>query len=177
MPINIWPLWRSVIGRDTFSVLAAVLGPQQKWLCHPLPLFMAVSMMLSMWYSSRYCMRHSWRTHFGAISLNQLEIGISHFVRNSRHELLVLYVSPMLYLHCLRLVSSLFASEAWSPKIIKRRYLPGQSNYHAWCVISVSKLLQAWKREGHGWHICISNTGWYPCLCWFYYYCVCHPNV
>ena len=38
--------FEGLIGRDTFSVLAPVLGPSQKnWLCHPLPLFMAVSMI------------------------------------------------------------------------------------------------------------------------------------
>ena len=30
MPINIWLIWTSVIGRYTFSVLASVLGPSQK---------------------------------------------------------------------------------------------------------------------------------------------------
>ena len=30
MPIYYWPLWRSVIGRDTFSVLAPVLDPLTK---------------------------------------------------------------------------------------------------------------------------------------------------
>ena len=35
-----------MIGRDTFSALAPVLGSFQKnWLGHPLPLFMAVSMI------------------------------------------------------------------------------------------------------------------------------------
>ena len=35
-----------MIGRDTVSVLAPALGPlQKKWLCNPLPLFMAVSMI------------------------------------------------------------------------------------------------------------------------------------
>ena len=44
---------RPVVGGDTFSPLAAVLGPEQKqWLCHPLPLFMAVSMIPNMWHSS-----------------------------------------------------------------------------------------------------------------------------
>ena len=35
-----------MIGRDTFSALTPVLGPLQKnWLCHPLPLLVAVSMI------------------------------------------------------------------------------------------------------------------------------------
>ena len=40
--------------------------------CHPLALFMAVSMIPNMWHSSCYCMRHSWLTKFGVIYLNQL---------------------------------------------------------------------------------------------------------
>ena len=37
----------------TFSVLAPVLDPsQKKWLCHPLPPSMAVSMIPNMWHSS-----------------------------------------------------------------------------------------------------------------------------
>ena len=58
----------------TFSALAPVLGSQQKdWLCHSVPPFMAVSMIPNVWHSScYYCMRHSWLTKFGAISLNQL---------------------------------------------------------------------------------------------------------
>ena len=37
---------RPVVGRDTLSPLAPALGPQQKnWECHPLPLFMAISMV------------------------------------------------------------------------------------------------------------------------------------
>ena len=44
MPHYYWPLWRSVIGRDTFSPLAQALGPSTKfWLSHPLPLSMGVS--------------------------------------------------------------------------------------------------------------------------------------
>ena len=62
-----------VFGRDTFSALAPVLGPEQKnWLCHPLPLFMAVSMIPNMWHSSCKFMRHSWLTKFGVLCLNQL---------------------------------------------------------------------------------------------------------
>ena len=35
-----------MIGRNTFSALAIVLGPPPKnWLCHPLPLFKAVSII------------------------------------------------------------------------------------------------------------------------------------
>ena len=44
----------------------------KKMLCHPLPLFMAVSMIPNMWHSSCYCMRHSWLTQFGVLCLNQL---------------------------------------------------------------------------------------------------------
>ena len=76
--IYYWPLWRSVIGRDTISVLAPVLGPwQKKKLCHPLPLFMAVSMIVNtaMWHSSCWCMRHSWLTKFGVLCLNKLVPG------------------------------------------------------------------------------------------------------
>ena len=71
MPNYRWPLWRPVIGWGTFSALAPVLSPQQKkWLlvCHPLPPFMAVSMMPNMqWWPSScyYCMRHSWLTKLG----------------------------------------------------------------------------------------------------------------
>ena len=40
---------RIVVGGDTFSPLVAVLGLEQKeYPCHPLPLFMAVSMILNM---------------------------------------------------------------------------------------------------------------------------------
>ena len=46
MPINICPLWRSVIGRDIFSVLAPVPDPwQETGYINPLPLFMAVSVI------------------------------------------------------------------------------------------------------------------------------------
>ena len=73
MPDYYWPLWRPVIGRDTFSALAPVLGPWRKdWLCYPLPLFTAVSTIPNMWHSSCYCMRRSWQTKFGGLSLNQL---------------------------------------------------------------------------------------------------------
>ena len=42
-----------MIGRDAFSVLAPVLGPyKKKWLCHPLPRFMAVSTIPNMWHRS-----------------------------------------------------------------------------------------------------------------------------
>ena len=71
--VNSWLLlasWRPVTGRDTFSALAPVLGPSQKnGLCHPLPLFMAVSMIPNMWHSSCYCMRQSWLTKIGVICL------------------------------------------------------------------------------------------------------------
>ena len=36
---------------------------------------MAVSMILNMWHSSWYCIRHSWLTKFGASCLNQLVRG------------------------------------------------------------------------------------------------------
>ena len=48
---------------DTLSALAPVLGPSQKsWLCHPLPLFMAVSMIAKTLHTGCYYMRHSWMT-------------------------------------------------------------------------------------------------------------------
>ena len=45
--VNVHHLFeRPVVGRDTLSPLAPALGPQQKnWECHPLPLFMAISMV------------------------------------------------------------------------------------------------------------------------------------
>ena len=50
-----------------------VLGPERrKCVCHPFPWFMTVSKILNMWHSKNYCMRHSWRTQSGTISLNQL---------------------------------------------------------------------------------------------------------
>ena len=82
-----WPLWRPVIGRDTLSVLAPVLGPQQKnWLYHPLPLLMAVSMVPNIWHSSCFCMRHSWLTTFGGYAWTSSYlpgINIKYFVFNS----------------------------------------------------------------------------------------------
>ena len=78
------PLWRPAIGRDTFSGLAPVLGPQQKsWLCHPIPLFMAVSMMQNTWHSSGYCTRHSWLTKLGVIRLNQVVVLFTSLPRQS----------------------------------------------------------------------------------------------
>ena len=73
-PGHYWPFWRPVVGEDKLSPLSPVLGPEQKnWLCHRLTLlFMAVSRILNMWHSSGYCMRHSRRTKFGTITLNQL---------------------------------------------------------------------------------------------------------
>ena len=66
-----------MIGRDTSSALAPVVGPKQKhWLCHPAPLFVAVSMMSNMWPSSCCWGRHSWLTKFGVLSLNQLVLEI-----------------------------------------------------------------------------------------------------
>ena len=62
-----------MVGRDTFPSLAPALGSKQIWLCHRLPLFMAVSMILNMRHSSRYCKRHSWRRKFGVFISNQLE--------------------------------------------------------------------------------------------------------
>ena len=44
----------------------------KKWLCHPLPLFVAVSMIPNMWHSSWQCMRHSWLTNPGFSCLDQL---------------------------------------------------------------------------------------------------------
>ena len=64
-----------VVGGDAFSALALVLGPEQKnWLCHPLPLLTAISMMINMWHSSCYFRRHSGGPNFlgGAIHSNQL---------------------------------------------------------------------------------------------------------
>ena len=41
------PFRRSVVGGDTFPPLVPILGPEQKnWVCHLLPLVMAVSMIL-----------------------------------------------------------------------------------------------------------------------------------
>ena len=63
------------------SPLAPVLGPgQKKTGCVTLfHLFMAASMILKMWHSGSYCMRHSWQSQFGTISLNQLvSAGISN---------------------------------------------------------------------------------------------------
>ena len=49
-----------MIGRDTFSALAPMLGPYQKnWLCHPLPLFMAVSMITNTWYVTLELLLHA----------------------------------------------------------------------------------------------------------------------
>ena len=46
-------------------------------ICHPLPLFMAVSMIPNMWPSSCDCMRHSWSaTKFEVIRLNQLVVRV-----------------------------------------------------------------------------------------------------
>ena len=69
-PVHHWPFWWPVAGGDTFILpLAPVIAPEQKnWPCHPLPLFMAVSMILNLWHSSSYCMPHSWLTQFGAFS-------------------------------------------------------------------------------------------------------------
>ena len=68
-----WPLWRPVFGRDTFSPLAQALGPLTKfWLCHPLRLFMGVSIIPPMWHLSKYCDRHLCLTYFEFLWLNQL---------------------------------------------------------------------------------------------------------
>ena len=65
-----------VIGRDTFSALAPVVGPQHKNGCHPLPLFTVVSIIrkyVTFELLYEYCMRHSWLTNFGGLLfLNQL---------------------------------------------------------------------------------------------------------
>ena len=67
------PLRRPVIRRNTFSALAPFLVCQPKsWVCHLLPLFMAVGMIPTLWHSSGCCMRHLWLTKFGVLCLNQL---------------------------------------------------------------------------------------------------------
>ena len=73
-PDHYWPFWRPVVVvRHVFAASASprgVLGTK-KWLCHPLPLFTAVSMILTMCQVISYRMRHSWLTQFGAFSLNR----------------------------------------------------------------------------------------------------------
>ena len=54
-----------------FGASASPRSITNNGLCHSLSLLMAVSMILNMWHSSSYCMRHSLRTKFGAFSLNQ----------------------------------------------------------------------------------------------------------
>ena len=56
-----WPLWRSqwLVG-NIFGTNANPRSITKKWLFHPLPLFMAVSMIPNMWHPSCYYMRHSW---------------------------------------------------------------------------------------------------------------------
>ena len=71
------PFWRPVVDRDTFSPLCIAPIQLRNWLCvspssavhggqydtkYELP---------GMWYSSRYCKRHSWLTQFGAFRLPQ----------------------------------------------------------------------------------------------------------
>ena len=49
-----------MIGRDTFSVLAPVLGPQQKnWPCYPLPLLLAVSIVPNTGYVTFELLLHA----------------------------------------------------------------------------------------------------------------------
>ena len=54
-----------------FAATASPGSWTKKTGCHPLLLFMAVSMIPNVWHSSSYCMPHSWLTQFGAFSLNQ----------------------------------------------------------------------------------------------------------
>ena len=46
---HFWPFWWCVVGGDTFSPLAPVLGTEKKWPCHLL-MFMGVSVMLNTWH-------------------------------------------------------------------------------------------------------------------------------
>ena len=61
---NAWLLLTSLKACDwSGHIFGANASPRcltrKRWLCH-LPLFKAVSMILSMWQSRCYCMRHSW---------------------------------------------------------------------------------------------------------------------
>ena len=55
-----------------FGARASPRSWTKNWLCPPLPLFVAVSMIPNMLHSSGYCMRYSWLTEFGVLLLNQL---------------------------------------------------------------------------------------------------------
>ena len=78
---NAWPLLTFLIARGrwghAFATSASPKSWTKNWLCHPLPLlFIAISMILSIWLSSSYCMWHPWRTQFGAISLNLVRMSV-----------------------------------------------------------------------------------------------------
>ena len=59
---------------------------KKNWLCHPLALFMAVSMIPNMWHSSCYWMRHSWLTKFGFLRLNQLVYIPSMYIPGTAYQ-------------------------------------------------------------------------------------------
>ena len=63
--LNFRTIWRALIGRDEFSSIAPPLWPYTKiLLCHPLRLFIAVSMIPCMWLCWVVRIRkalHTWR--------------------------------------------------------------------------------------------------------------------
>ena len=76
-PVNAYPFLTSSKACDWLGYFfGASTSPRpfiiKSWLWHPLPLFMAISMIPNMWHSIFSCMRHSWTTEFGVWCLNQL---------------------------------------------------------------------------------------------------------
>ena len=69
--LNFRTIWRALIGWDTFSSIALPLWPSTKiWLCHPLRLFIAVSMIPRIRLLGGYCGRHLLMTEFGVFTVN-----------------------------------------------------------------------------------------------------------
>ena len=65
--VNAWILLTSLKACDwSAHIFGASASPR---LCHPFPLFMAVRMIPNMWHSRCYCIRHSWLTKFGGVTL------------------------------------------------------------------------------------------------------------
>ena len=124
MPGYYWPLWRLVIGQDTFSALALILGPLTKELVMS-PSFTVQTwrsawyqVLRSMWHSSCYCMRHSWLTKFGVSCLNQL-VGWNAFACYSISLIITNYYSSVGFI-------------ALSTEPLSQRWLSGLMSCAVW---------------------------------------------
>ena len=74
--LNLTYHWFYAVCFSNICVKLCTRMPWSTWkrLCHPLALFMSVSMIPNMWHSSCYCMRHWWLTKIGDLCLNQLVV-------------------------------------------------------------------------------------------------------